>query len=73
MIKLPRPINLDGGDYEVALTKLPLWSIFDNVVSGMCYIKLTDSEHSIDNSTVNYIIEPGHYNEDSLCVISTIK
>jgi len=66
-IKLPRPINLDGADWEVAFTELSMPSIFDNVVSGMCYIKLTDPEHSINNSTVNnYIVEPGHYNEDSL-------
>jgi len=66
-IKLPRPINLHGGDWEVALTELSVPSIFDNVVSGMCYIKLTNPETSINNSTVNnYIVEPGHYNEDSL-------
>jgi len=66
-IKLPRPINLNGGDWEVALTELSVPSIFDNIVSGTCYIKLTDPEHSINNSTVNnYIVEPGHYNEDSL-------
>jgi len=65
-IKLLRPINLDGGDWEVALTELAMPSIFDNVVSCTCYIKLTDPEHSINNSTVNYIIKPGHYNEDSL-------
>jgi len=31
-IKLPRPINLDGGGWEVALTELSIPSIFDNVV-----------------------------------------
>jgi len=65
-IKLPRPINLDSGDWDVALTELSVLSIFDNVVSCTCYIKLIGPEHSINNSTVNYIIEPGHYNEDSL-------
>jgi len=65
-IKLPRPINLDGRHWEVALTELSVPSIFDNVVSGTCYIKLTDPEHLINNSTVNYIVEPGHYNEDIL-------
>jgi len=61
------PVNLDGGDWEVALTKLSVPSIFCNVVSGTCYIKLTDPKHLINNSTVNnYIVEPGHYNEDSL-------
>ena len=65
-IKLPRPINLDGGDWEVALTELSVPSIFDNVVSSTCYIKLTDPKHLINNSTVNYIVEPVHYNRDSL-------
>jgi len=66
-IKLPRPINLDGGDWEVGHTELSVPSIFDNVVSGTCCIELTDPEHSINNSTVNnYIVEPGHYNDDSL-------
>jgi len=66
-IKLPRPINLDGGDWEVALTELSIPSIFENIVSGTCYIKLTDATHSINDPTVNnYIVEPGHYNEDSL-------
>jgi len=62
-IKLPRSINLDGGDWEVALTELSVPSIFDNVVSGTCYIKLTDHVNMIVN---NYIVEPGHYNEASL-------
>jgi len=48
-IKLPHPINLDGGDWEVTLTELSVPSIFDNVVSGTCYIKLTDPKHSIND------------------------
>jgi len=61
-IKLPRPINLDGGDWEVALTELLVQSIFDNIVSCTCYIKLTDAGHSINDPTINnYIVEPGHY------------
>jgi len=66
-IKLPRPIDFDGGDWEVPHTELSVPSIFDNIVSGTCYIKLTDPKHSINDTTViNYIVEPGHYNEDSL-------
>jgi len=35
-------------------------------VSGACYVKLIGPQHSINNSTVNYTVESGHYNEDSL-------
>jgi len=66
-IKLPRSINLDGGDWDVTLTELLVPSIFDNIVSGTCYIKLTDPKHSInDTIVITYIVEPGQYNVDSL-------
>jgi len=58
--------NLDNGVWEVTLTELSVPSIFDNIVSGTCYIKLIGPEYSIYNSTANYIVEPGRYNEDSL-------
>ena len=31
-IKLPHPVSLDGGDWEVALTELSVLAIFDNVL-----------------------------------------
>jgi len=44
-IKLPHPVSLDGGDWEVALTELSVLAIFDNVLKNICYVKLID-EHT---------------------------
>ena len=44
-IKLPCPVALEGGDWEVALTELSVPAIFDNVLKDTCLVKLID-EHT---------------------------
>jgi len=63
---LPRPISLDGGNWEVAVTKFSVLAIFDNVVRDTCYVKLISPGHVINNPTSVYAVVAGHYNDDSL-------
>jgi len=66
-IKLPHPIALDGGDWEVALTKLSVPVIFDNVLKNTCYVKLLDDNNMVDHPSEIYIVWEGYYHTvDSL-------
>jgi len=63
-IKLPRPISLDVGDWEVALTELSV-PIFDSVIGESCFISLIGPEDTINNPDMKFIVPEGHYSIDS--------
>jgi len=65
-IKLPRPITLDGGDWEVALTELSVPAIFDNVIGESCYISLIGIDDTINSPDMKFTVPEGHYTVDSM-------
>ena len=65
-IKLPRPITLDGGDWEVALTELSVPAIFDNVIGESCFVSLIGPEDTNNNPDMKFIGPEGHYSVDSM-------
>jgi len=67
-IKLPRPVALDGGDWEVAFTELSVPAIFDNILKNTCYVKLIDEcTDTVEHPSEIYIVREGYYNTvDSL-------
>jgi len=61
-IKLPHPVSLDGGDWEVALTELSVLAIFDNVLKNTCYVKLIDEcTDTVEHPSEIYIVREGYY------------
>jgi len=67
-IKLPSPVALDGGEWEVALTELSVPAIFDNVLKNLCYVKLLDEcTDTVEHPSEIYIVREGYYHTvDSL-------
>jgi len=65
-IKLPRPITLDGGDWEVALTELSVPAIFDNIKDNTCFVQLIGPDDTIDRPTMIFTIDGGYYTLDTM-------
>jgi len=65
-IKLPRPITLDGGDWEVALTELSVPAIFENIKHNTCHIQLIGPDATMDRPTTIFTIAERHYTIDRM-------